>query len=140
MNAYTGDIILFAGFLTLEDAAIKGYAICDGRLLQIAQYGALFKVLGTTYGGDGQTTFALPDLRGRVPLGAGNAVKLGDSASATGGSIGEPVQIFNPKDPRSGTGATVTVWQSDGAASAAEPPYTAINYMICLEGADPASS
>lgn len=48
-----------------------GWAYCDGRILSIAQYSALFSLVGTTYGGDGQVTFALPDLRGRVPVGAG---------------------------------------------------------------------
>lgn len=46
----------------------RGWALCDGQLLPIAQYTALFSLLGTTYGGNGQTTFALPDLRGRVPM------------------------------------------------------------------------
>lgn len=49
----------------------QGWAICDGSLLSVAQNQALFALLGTTYGGDGQTTFALPDLRGRVPVSAG---------------------------------------------------------------------
>lgn len=53
-----------------------GWAECDGRLLSIAQNSALFALLGTTYGGDGETTFALPDLRGRVPMGRGNGPGL----------------------------------------------------------------
>ncbi|MFT6040251.1 MAG: hypothetical protein ACI9C2_000410, partial [Gammaproteobacteria bacterium] len=48
--------------------APRGWAMCDGQLLPISQYSALFSLLGTTYGGDGRTTFALPDLRGRAPL------------------------------------------------------------------------
>ena len=59
---FIGQIILFAG-----NFAIRGYAMCNGQLLSIAQNTALFSILGTTYGGNGQTTFALPDLRGRVP-------------------------------------------------------------------------
>jgi microcystin-dependent protein len=50
-----------------------GWAFCNGQLLPIAQYDALFALLGTTYGGDGQTTFGLPDLRGRVPIHMGTA-------------------------------------------------------------------
>jgi microcystin-dependent protein len=53
--------------------APKGWALCAGQLLPINQNQALFALLGTTYGGNGQTTFALPDLRGRVPLGAGES-------------------------------------------------------------------
>jgi microcystin-dependent protein len=51
--------------------APKGWLFCQGQLLPINQYQALFSLLGTTYGGNGQTTFALPDLRGRLPVGAG---------------------------------------------------------------------
>jgi microcystin-dependent protein len=51
--------------------APQGWALCDGRLLPINQNQALFSLLGTSFGGDGKTTFALPDLRGRVPVGAG---------------------------------------------------------------------
>ncbi|ARV10744.1 phage tail protein [Winogradskyella sp. PC-19] len=54
----------------------RDWLSCDGRLLPIAQNTALFSLLGTTYGGDGQTTFALPDLRGRVPVGIGNGPGL----------------------------------------------------------------
>jgi microcystin-dependent protein len=51
--------------------APAGYAFCDGRLLSIAEFSALFNLIGTTYGGDGQQTFALPDLRGRIPAHSG---------------------------------------------------------------------
>jgi microcystin-dependent protein len=56
--------------------APRGWALCDGQLLPIAQNTALFSLLGTKYGGDGQTTFGLPDLRGRVPLHAGQGAGL----------------------------------------------------------------
>ena len=60
--------------------APQGWALCNGQLLPINQNQALFSLLGTTYGGNGQTTFALPDLRGRVQLHMGNAHTLGESA------------------------------------------------------------
>ncbi|WP_274653902.1 phage tail protein [Paenibacillus humicola] len=63
---YLGEIRLFAGTY-----APVGWEFCNGQLLSISQNDALFSLLGTTYGGDGQTTFGLPDLRGRVPLGQG---------------------------------------------------------------------
>lgn len=66
-----GEIKLFAG-----NFAPRGWALCDGQLLSISQNTALFSLLGTTYGGDGRTTFALPDLRGRVPIHAGNGPGL----------------------------------------------------------------
>jgi len=64
--------------------APKGWALCNGQLLPINQNQALFSLLGTTYGGNGQTTFALPDLRARVPIHMGNGHPLGESrGSAT---------------------------------------------------------
>src|SRR4051812_24475807 len=58
----------------------KGWAQCNGQLLPISQNQALFSLLGTTYGGNGQTNFALPDLRGRVPMHMGNSHTLGERA------------------------------------------------------------
>lgn len=55
----------------------RGWATCDGSLLQITQHQALFAILGTTYGGDGRTNFGLPDLRGRVPVHRGGSITLG---------------------------------------------------------------
>ena len=73
------EIRLFSG-----NFAPKGWALCNGQLLPINQNQALFSLLGTTYGGDGRTTFALPDLRDRVPVGAGNNVVLGERAGSLG--------------------------------------------------------
>lgn len=66
-----GEVILFAG-----NFAPRGWAFCDGKLLPISSNSALFSLLGTIYGGDGRTTFALPDLRGRTPIGAGTGPGL----------------------------------------------------------------
>ena len=71
MDPIMGTIILFAG-----DSQPRGWFYCDGRLLSIAQYSALFSILGTTYGGDGMVTFALPNLQSRVPVGAGTGPGL----------------------------------------------------------------
>jgi microcystin-dependent protein len=60
--------------------APKGWALCNGQFLPINQNQALFSLLGTTYGGNGQTTFALPDLRGRVPIHVGQSFLLGQAA------------------------------------------------------------
>lgn len=66
-----GEIKMFGG-----NFAPRGWAMCDGQLLSVSQNTALFSLLGTTYGGDGRTTFGLPDLRGRVPIHAGNGPGL----------------------------------------------------------------
>jgi microcystin-dependent protein len=61
----------------------RGWALCNGQLLSIDQNAALFSLLGTTYGGDGETTFGLPNLQGCVPVHAGNGLSLGDFAGET---------------------------------------------------------
>lgn len=68
---FIGEIIMFGG-----NFAPRGWALCDGQLLPISSNTALFSILGTTYGGDGRTTFALPDLRGRVAVHCGNGPGL----------------------------------------------------------------
>ncbi len=73
VSPFIGEISLFGG-----NFAPRDWAFCDGQLLPIASYTALFSILGTTYGGDGETTFALPDLRGRAALGEGRGAGLSD--------------------------------------------------------------
>ena len=70
---YIGQIMMFGG-----NFAIRGWAFCDGQLLPINQNSALFSILGTIYGGDGRTTFALPDMRGRKPMHWGRGPGLSD--------------------------------------------------------------
>jgi microcystin-dependent protein len=85
MEPFLGTITLF-GFNFVP----RGWAACQGQLLSISQNSALFSLLGTQYGGDGRTTFGLPDLRGRVPLGQGQGPGLGNY---TVGEIGGLEQV-----------------------------------------------
>lgn len=83
-NPFIGQITIFAG-----NFAPRAFAFCEGQLLAISQNTALFSILGTTYGGDGRTTFALPDLRGRVSVHAGRGpglsnYKLGQRSGVQG--------------------------------------------------------
>ncbi len=71
MEPYLAQIVMFGG-----NFAPRGWALCDGQVLSIAQNSALFSLVGTIYGGDGRTTFALPDLRGRGPIGPGTGPGL----------------------------------------------------------------
>lgn len=87
-DPYIGEIRLFAG-----NFAPRGWAFCHGQLLPISQYSALFSLLGTTYGGDGRTTFALPDLRGRVPIGEGSGPGL--TSRRLGVKLGEESVTLN---------------------------------------------
>jgi microcystin-dependent protein len=72
---YVGEIRMFGGSF-----APAGWMFCSGQLLPISENETLFNLIGTTYGGDGQSTFALPDLRGRVPIHQGNGFTLAESA------------------------------------------------------------
>jgi microcystin-dependent protein len=74
---YVGEIRIFAG-----NFAPAGWMFCEGQLLPISEYETLFNLVGTTYGGDGQSTFALPDLRGRLPLHQGNGFILAETGGA----------------------------------------------------------
>lgn len=90
--------------------APRGWALCNGQLLPINQNQALFSLLGTTYGGDGKATFALPDLRGRVPVHFGNGVTLGQSA-------GEETHTLTPAEMPTHTHAVMA-----GGEATAIPP------------------
>lgn len=74
---YVGEIRMFAG-----NFAPAGWMFCEGQLLPISENETLFQLIGTTYGGDGQSTFALPDLRGRIPVHQGNAFVLAETGGA----------------------------------------------------------
>ncbi len=87
VEAYAGEIRLVANTF-----APRGWALCAGQLLPSAEYPVLFALIGTTYGGDGMATFALPDLRGSLPVGA-------DAVRAPG-SRSEGVDVANGEDAR----------------------------------------
>jgi microcystin-dependent protein len=108
---YLGNVILFGGnFQPL------GWLFCQGQLLSIAEYDALFALLGTTYGGDGQTTFALPDLRSRVPIHQGQGSGL--SSYVMGQASGtESVTLINSQMPSH----THTVLVSNSPATTGVP-------------------
>lgn len=84
-NPLVAEIKMFAG-----NFAPRGYAFCNGQIMPIAQNTALFSLLGTTYGGDGRTTFALPDLRGRTPIHSGGSAGPGLQLVDLGEQAGTP--------------------------------------------------
>lgn len=92
-DPFIGEMRLFAG-----NFAPRGWALCEGQLLAISQNDALFSLLGTIYGGDGRTTFGLPDLRGRVPVHQGTGPGLPDARiGQTGGA--ETVTLTSSQVP-----------------------------------------
>ena len=159
---FIGQIILFAG-----NFAPRGYAVCAGQLLPIAQNTALFSLLGTTYGGNGQTTFALPDLRGRAPLGTGQGPGLSnrtlgevsgeESHTLTVGELPQHAhlpQVANGDQTTNRAAGSVPAnggvystspnasGATTGLAGGSQPhnnlqPYLGLNYCIALEGIFP---
>jgi microcystin-dependent protein len=134
----------------------KGWAPCAGQLLPINQNQALFALLGTTYGGNGVTTFALPDLRGRSAVDAGSTVALGqvggeESHTLTASEAGHPLTAdVAPTTNRPSAGVVLARGGAydDGAGSLIEavgggqphenrPPYLALTYAIALQGIFP---
>jgi len=106
MDPFIGELKIFGG-----NFAPVGWHLCDGSLLSIAQYEALFALLGTIYGGDGVQTFALPDLRGRIPLHQGAGVVIGGRAGS------ETVTLTQQQIPQHTHGAA----GSSNQATAAGP-------------------
>ena len=126
---YLGEIMLFAG-----NFPPRGWALCNGQLLPINQNQALFSLLGTTYGGNGQTTFALPNLKDRIPVGMGEGVGL--TARETGEMGGETdvtlteaqLPIHAQHTPRASTGRSqsgVPLENGVLGSSGGSPAYTA---------------
>lgn len=186
-NPYLGEISIFGG-----NFAPRGWAFCKGQLLPISSYSALFSLLGTFYGGDGRTTFGLPDLTARVAVGYGqgnhglsyynigqmggeekhtlqitevpshghtassNSKLFGQSAPGDDDTLGAGVslasgsntgsEVFSGDAPNTEMNAssvvTTTTVQNQGGGQSHNniQPYTAINYIIALEGIYPSRS
>ena len=159
---YIGEIRMFAG-----NFAPVGWNFCDGSVLPISDYTALFNLIGTTYGGDGQTTFALPDLRGRLPIHQGSGFVLGGNggveqvtltvpqipahthvatAQSAGGSSSSPaggVWAGSNANQYSSNNSNATMKAGDiGATGGSQPhnnlmPYLCVNFIISLFGIYP---
>jgi microcystin-dependent protein len=106
---FVGEIRMFAG-----NFAPRGWAFCDGQLLAVSQNDALFSLFGTIYGGDGRTTFGLPDLRGRIPIHAGHGPGL--SERRLGAKSGEEsVTLTLNQTPSHSHGMSANSTQGDSA-------------------------
>lgn len=154
---FLGQITIFAGTF-----APSGWALCDGQLLPIASNTALFSLLGTTYGGDGETDFALPDLRGRAPIHAGNGAglsnrRLGEKGGreshtdvpshthqiAVGGEADRTTPAGNhlaeaaSYSAAAGTGSLGGVGSTGQSSVDHMPPFLVVNYIIAIRGLFP---
>ncbi|VTR75757.1 phage tail protein [Cellulomonas hominis] len=162
MEPYIGEIRMFAGSF-----APAGWALCDGQVLQISDNETLFSLLGTRYGGDGSTTFALPDLRGRFAVHASDAASRGGVggsasvtlttdhlpphthtvlASAAAATSGDPrsgvwaastAPAFSPDAPARDMAADVVAPAGGGAPVGTLPPHTGLTFIIALAGIFP---
>jgi microcystin-dependent protein len=133
---YVGEIRLFAGDFTPE-----GWQLCDGTLLQIAEYVVLFQLIGTTYGGDGITTFAVPDLRGRVPVHFGTGPAPASHSYTLGEQFGSDAPGTAAELPTGftvsrGLAATVTA-TGNADNDASNDNRVGINFIIALFGIFP---
>jgi microcystin-dependent protein len=147
--------------------APKGWALCDGQLLPINQNQALFALLGTTYGGNGQTTFALPDLRGRTPIHVGSSHTLGErsgeqahtlsaaempnhthsvaASSATSGGNASPNNtflgggnnVYHAAASLTSLNAASVTTVGGSQAHLNMQPFTVLNFSIALQGIFP---
>jgi microcystin-dependent protein len=164
-NPFIGEIRMFGG-----NFAPAGWMFCDGSLLAISENDALFTLIGTTYGGDGQTTFALPNLSSRVPMHQGNGHTLGEmSGSETVTLIVNQLPSHSHVPQASNAGASTNpagnVWANSaalqfapsnsslqpmnpgaiGTASGSQPhdnmlPFQAVSFIISLFGIFPSQS
>ena len=147
----------------------KGWALCNGQLLPINQNQALFALLGTTYGGNGQTNFALPNLRGRTPIHFGNGHTLGEAAGSTSVTItqsqmpahthflqgsntngnaftpGGSVFATEPGKPYAQAGTDISIPPMVSSVGGSQPhnnmmPYLVLNFIIALQGIFPSQN
>lgn len=148
--------------------APRGWAWCDGQLLPINQNQALYALLGTTFGGDGRVNFALPDLRGRVPVHVGAGLALGERGGAsvhalTPGEAGHAHDAKTSTAPADRTDPAGNVWAVGSAAAYGDvarggmsptlvgavggsqahnnlQPFTVLSFCIALQGIFPSST
>jgi microcystin-dependent protein len=117
---FIGQLMIFAG-----NFAPRGWATCDGQILSIAHNTALFSLLGTTYGGNGQTTFALPDLRGRVPMHVGTGPGLSSYVLGEVSGV-ETVTLINTQMPAHNHTVTNVINAAYGPQSPTDNPSGAV--------------
>lgn len=129
---FIGEISMFAG--TFPPA---GWALCDGQLLAIVENEPLFTLIGTTYGGDGVTTFALPDLRGRIPshtgTGPAGTIALGQRSGSEFSSSDTVAANFETARGVAVTEQTTQIY----SASQLQHPALCVNFIIALYGIYP---
>ncbi len=163
-DPYVGEIRMFGG-----NFAPYGWALCQGQLLPISEYETLFNLIGTTYGGDGQSTFGLPDLRGRLPIHLGSGFALaanggvesvtlntnqipahshtvsattnGNTASLPGGNfLAAGPDIYDQNKPGTNTMAAAISSVGGSQSHSNFQPYLCVNFILSLFGIYPSQN
>lgn len=130
MRPTIGEIVMFGG-----NFAPRGWAFCHGQILSISQFQSLFSILETMYGGDGRTTFALPDLRGRTAIGAGTGQGLPSINEGQKGGVEDTRLNVGSEQVAKATGTTSpTVVTNIEPKGVSRSPYQGLNYIIALDG------
>lgn len=139
---YIGEIRMFAG-----NFAPAGWAFCDGSVLPISEYETLFQLIGTTYGGDGQDTFAVPNLGGRIPLHqgtgpGGTTFQIGDVAGSELASLTtqqvpqhtHPIAAAASATTTTALGNVIAGWQDAPYSTSSVTPTTQLSPMLAQSG------
>jgi microcystin-dependent protein len=164
-EAFIGEIRMFAG-----NFAPQGWLFCDGQTLPISENEALFNLIGTTYGGDGEETFSLPNLCGRFPVHAGQGLQIGEAAGSESVTLttnqlprhnhpflatSNNATMTTPSNNVAGTPTVVDLYRAGDAGDAMAncvgpvgghqphenvPPFVCINYIISLFGIFPSQT
>lgn len=162
---YVGEIRMFAG-----NFAPMGWMFCNGDLVSISEYETLFNLIGTSYGGDGESTFALPDLRGRIPIHMGNGFVLAETggveevflttaqipahshpvlATSNGATLAAPAnnvtgqaaaKIYRPGNPSVSLAAAAVSNTGSNYPHSNLQPYLCVSFIISLYGIYPSPS
>ncbi|MFL6211694.1 MAG: phage tail protein [Pyrinomonadaceae bacterium] len=165
-NPFMGEIKI----ISYNSPIPQGWAACNGQLLPINNNQALFSLLGTTYGGNGQTTFALPNLRGRTPLHKGNGFTLGEAGGETahtlniselpththsaqgnnaGATVSDPAgnfwsnggdNVYAPGPPNALMAAGTVLNVGGSQAHENMSPFLVLNFIIALQGIFPSQN
>jgi microcystin-dependent protein len=139
MEGYIASILMFGG-----NFAPRNWAYCEGQVMPLSQNTALFSLIGTTYGGNGQTTFQLPDMRGRVPMHPGQGPGLSSHSLGEKGGV-ETVALTPPQIGALSIPTSKGTEQPIPVPGGAQPhtnlqPYLCVNFIICLYGIFPSRS
>jgi len=161
---FIGEIRMFGGNFAPVD-----WAFCEGQVLSISEFSALYNLIGTTYGGDGTTTFNLPDLRGRLPMHLGTgyvigqpggteqvtlttqqipshshvvAAKTAGNASSPSGAVygGDSTSIYSTKAPSTPMNAAMIGIGGSGLPHENRMPFLAVSFIISLYGVYPSQA